>query len=117
MNEQQPHTPEIKKPASELTIPQLALALRALGETMTEGSEIIVEAAIKLDKLQNINKLFGLLAPGGTAPRTALEQLWDQSDLNSDESPIALELRHMLSSHWGEWTPAIREAEGLPPVQ
>lgn len=117
MAEQLPQNPEVNTPANELTIPQLALALRALSETMPAGSDVIIEAAKKLDKLQNLNRLFGLLTPGGTAPRTAFEQLWIQSDLNADESPILLELRTMLEAHWGEWTPAIREAEGLPPVE
>jgi len=117
MAEQLPQTPETTKPASELTIPQLALALRALSETMPDESGVIAEAAKKLDKLQNINKLLGLLAPAGTAPRTAIGQLWEQSDENADESPILLELRAILAQHWGEWTPAIREAEGLPPAE
>ena len=117
MTEKLPNTPEITKPASELTIPQLAMALKAIGETMPGESEVIIEAAKKLDKLQNLNKLFGLLAPAGTAPRTAIERLWEQSDLNAEESPILLELRAMLERHWGEWTPAIREAEGLPSVK
>jgi hypothetical protein len=117
MSEQLSQNPENSKPASELTIPQLALALRALGETMPDGSEIIAESAKKLDQLQNIGKLLGLLAPGGTAPRTAFEQIWDESSSRGDEFPVLLELRDMLQKHWGEWTPAIREAEGLPPTE
>jgi hypothetical protein len=117
MTEHASQNPEYTKPSNELTIPQLAMALRALAETMPAESSIITEAAKKLDKLQNINKLLGLLAPGGTAPRTAIEQLWNQSDLNAEKSPILLELRAMLAVHYGDWTPAIREAEGLPPVE
>lgn len=108
---------ELLKNLSKLTIPQLAIATRAIRDASPYQSAILAENATKLDKLQNINKLFGLLAPGGTAPRTAIEQLWEQSDSNADESPILLELRSMLAEHWGEWTPAIRKAEGLPPAE
>ena len=27
------------------------------------------------------------------------------------------EQKQKLAAHWGEWTPALREAEGLPPVE
>jgi len=62
-----------------------------------------LEAANQAERLQRLSKLLGLLAPGGTAPRTALEQLYDQSDVSTDESPAVLELRRMLQPHWGEW--------------
>ena len=107
--------PELLRNLGELTIPQLAIATRAIRDVSPYQSAILAENATKLDKLQNINKLFGLLAPGGTAPRTGFEQLWEQASENAEESPILLELRHMLASHWGEWTPALRKAEGLPP--
>lgn len=75
----------------------------------------IREAAERLDRFARLQRLIGLLAPGGTAPRAALEQIYVQSDTNAEESPIVLDLRHMLKQHWGEWTPALREAKGLPP--
>ncbi len=75
----------------------------------------ISEAADRLARFDRLQRLLGLLAPGGTAPRTAFEQLFIQSATDCDESPIVLDLRGMLSQHWGEWTPALREAEGLPP--
>lgn len=115
MSEHIPNRTNHEKKPSELTIPQLALALKALGETVQDESGIITEAVAKLEKLQNINKLLGLLAPGGTAPRTALEEIWKQADNNGNESPVLQELRSMLTAHWGEWTPAIRKAEGIPP--
>jgi len=117
MTEILPQNHEIEKKPDELTISQLAMAVRAIGESSPKHLELADEAANRLDKLQNLNKLLGLLAPKGTAPSTALEQIWDQSDSSSEESPVLLELRSMLESHWGERTPAIRKAEGLPPVE
>jgi len=107
---------ELLNNLGELTIPQLAIAVRAIHDATPYQTAVLGESAKKLDRLHNINKLLGLLAPGGTAPRTGFEQLWEQAGENAEESPILLELRHMLSTHWGEWTPALRKAEGLPPV-
>jgi hypothetical protein len=76
----------------------------------------ISEASERLARFDRLQRLIGLLAPGGTAPRTALEQIYIQSGTDTEESPIVQDLRHMLQEHWGEWTPALREAEGLPPV-
>lgn len=74
-----------------------------------------LEAADRLARADRLRRLIGLLAPAGTAPRTALEQLYIQSETSAEESPIVLDLRNMLKQHWGEWTPALQEAEGLPP--
>lgn len=119
----------------ELTTPELVdgvrrkLGLRELGEAeisreLNERSladmnpidaAYVREAADRLARFERLQRLLGLLAPGGTAPRTALEQIYNQSDTSADESPIVLDLRLMLTQHWSEWTPALREAEGLPP--
>lgn len=112
-----PRTNQPEKSPKELSMRELALAIFAMGETFPEHAELLRESAAKLLQLQRLNELLGMLAPGGTAPRTGFEQLWIQSEDNSDESPILLELRNMLNEHWGDWTPAIREAEGLPPIQ
>jgi hypothetical protein len=80
--------------------------------------EILAEAADRVDRFNRLSKLIGLLAPGGTAPRTAFEEIYRQSGTpDVGESPVILDLRHMLHQHWGEWTPALREAEGLPPAE
>lgn len=100
-----------------LDLSQLAQLARSVRDGSPYQTAILEEVTTKVDRLQNLNKLFGKLAPAGTAPRTALEQLWDQSAKNSDDSDALLELRAMLESHWGNWTPAIRSAEGLPPVE
>jgi hypothetical protein len=95
---------------------QLTQALRESG-TANITDELLAEAADRIDRFDRLSRLLGLLAPGGTAPRTALEQVYAQSaNLIVEESPIILDLRHMLEQHWGEWTPALREAEGLPPA-
>lgn len=87
-----------------------------MGMTNIRDAAYALEAKDRLDRFDRLQRLLGLLAPAGTAPRTALEQLYIQSENSADESPIVLDLRHMLSQHWGEWTPALREAEGLPPA-
>lgn len=116
MTEMYRHTnPE--KPASELNIRELALAVIALKETAPESHELLDVTVRELERLQRLNVLLGMLAPGGTAPRTGVEQLWIQAADNSDESPVLHEIRMMLKQHWGDWTPAIREADGLPPIQ
>ncbi len=101
------------------------LPLRDIKEKLVRNAEggntyeaaLKIEAADRIERFDRLTRLLGLLAPGGTAPRTALEQIYIQSADNSDESPIVLELREILETHWGEWTPAIREAEGLPPIE
>lgn len=99
---------------TEASHAHLAEALRTT-EHVTD--DLLNEAADRIDRLDRLQKLLGLLAPSGTAPRTALEQIYDQSASGVvEESPILLDLRRMLRSHWGEWTPALREAEGLPPA-
>jgi hypothetical protein len=115
MLEQLPTNPENTVPAHKLTITQLAMALRVLEGVLPEQLDVISESAKKLEQLQNLSTLLGLVAPGGSAPRTALEQLWKQSSDNAEETPVLKEFRSMLSGHHGEWTPALREAEGLPP--
>ena len=109
-----PRTSSEKQP-KDMTIRQLALAITALAETMPEHTALLSESVKKLNQLQNLSQILGLLAPGGTAPRTGFEQLWVQSAENAEASPILLELRDMLHQHWGDWPPAIREAEGFPP--
>lgn len=108
---------QYEKPATELSIRELALAVAGLKEVIPESSEVLDETTKQLERLQRLSEMLGKLAPGGTAPRTAFEQLWIQSDDNSDESPVLLELREMLTNHWGDWTPALRKAEGLPPAE
>jgi len=90
-------------------------AMRRPNKTGTYEETLLEEAADRLQQFENLSSLLGLLAPAGTAPRTAIEQIYKQSAYNGDESQIVLDLRQMLSQHWGEWTPALREAEGLPP--
>ncbi len=102
---------------SRLTIRDLAREVMALAEAFPEHTELLSEGAKKIEQLDRLNTLFGLLAPGGTAPRTALEELWRQSEHSKDESPTLLDLREMLAEHWADWTPALREIEGLPPRQ
>jgi|GEM_PF-3311654 hypothetical protein len=106
------------RPASELGIRELALKVAALTEFAPEQEDLIIEAAKQLGRLNNLALLLGMLAPAGTAPRTAIEQLWIQAgEEDPDESPILLELREMLRNHWADWKPAIREAEGFPPKE
>jgi hypothetical protein len=92
------------------------LTERSLADMNPIDAAYVQEAADRLARFDRFQRLVGLLAPGGTAPRTALEQIYIQSGDNADESPIVLDLRGMLEQHWGEWTPALREAEGLPPA-
>lgn len=106
-----------EKAPSEMSLRELALAVTVLKETLPEQIELIEATVAKLNQMQRLSELLGKLAPGGTAPRTALEQIWKQSETDSDESPILLELREMLSQHWGDWKPALRDAEGLPPAE
>jgi deoxycytidylate deaminase len=75
---------------------------------------VVEEVAKRLQQFDNLTKILGLLAPGGTAPRTAIEEIYKQSADNADESQIILDLRQMLHPQWGEWTPALRKAEGFP---
>lgn len=112
-----PRNNQRERQPGELTTGQLALALIAIAETLPEHVDLLQESANRLQQLQNLSQILGLLAPGGTAPRTALEQLFLQSKENGDESPIVLEARGMLEQHWGDWTPAIRKAEGLPQAE
>lgn len=106
----------------DLSLRQLSseLAERAAGggtDRMTHHAAYELEAAERLAQFDRLTRLLGMLAPGGTAPRTALEQIYQQSLTNDDESPILLDMRTMLRQHWGEWTPALREAEGFPPAE
>ena len=112
-----PNTHRAEKTVDQLSLRELALAVTALKEITPHSKELLDEATKQLERLQRLSEILGKLAPGGTAPRTGLEQLWIQSGETSDESPILLEMRSMLASHWGDWTPAIRQAEGLPPIQ
>lgn len=115
MPEVYPRTPESDRAPRDLNGAQLAIALRALGDRLPDGTAIVYEAAARVERLQNLSKLLGRLAPGGTAPRTALEHIWDRAETSSEVDPVLLELSAMLEKHYGEWTPAIREVEGLPP--
>ena len=114
-------TPESSSPNvyTDMYDRQFANVLRTASdsEPSFDTQSMLGEAADRLARYDRLQRLLGLLAPAGTAPRTAIEQIYLQSATDAEESPIVLELRHMLSQHWGEWTPAIREAEGLPPAQ
>lgn len=113
-----PKSTQHEKPANQLSITELALSLSALKDIAPDlDYKLIDEATKQLERLQKLSQLIGMLAPGGTAPRTGFEQLWIQAGDNSDESPVLLELRGMLHAHWGDWRPALREAEGLPPKE
>ncbi len=106
----------------DLSLRQLSeqLAERAVGggtDRMTHHAAYELEAAERLARFDRLTRLLGLLAPGGTAPRTALEQIYKQSETSDEESPVVLDLRAMLHEHWSEWTPALREAEGFPPAE
>ncbi len=106
----------------DLTHRQLSnqLAERALGggtDRMTHHAAYELEAAERLAQFDRLTTLIGLLAPGGTAPRTALEQIYKQSATDDEESQIVLDLRAMLHQHWGDWTPALREIQGYPPAE
>ena len=81
-----------------------------------EDAAYLREASERLARFDRLIRLMGLLAPAGTAPRTALEEIYIQSATSAEESPVVLDLREMLAQHWGEWTPALREAEGIPPA-
>ncbi len=87
-----------------------------MGMTNIRDAAYALEARERVARFDRLQRLLGLLAPAGTAPRTALEQIYLQSETSTDESQIVLDLRAMLEQHWGEWTPALREAEGLPPA-
>lgn len=101
---------------SDLHDTRLAAELRSLNPD-SDNQDLLEEAANRIERFHRLSRLLGLLAPGGTAPRTALEQIYAQSaNPDVEETPIVLDLRHMLQQHWGEWTPALREAEGLPPA-
>lgn len=93
---------------------QLAEALREGDDTHPDLFEL---AAGRLDVLHRLIGHLGLLAPGGTAPRTALEEIYRQS-LEGDirETPAVIALRDMLDPHWGDWSDSLREIEGLPPA-
>ena len=106
-----------KLEVGKLHLSELARELteRSLDDMNPIDAAYVSEAADRLARFDRLQRLWGLLAPAGTAPRTALEQIYIQSDTNADESPIIFDLRTMLSQHWGDWTPALREAEGLPP--
>ena len=114
-----------QNPLADRTDTQIRLAIRALaadeiilaGLSPTYRENVLEEAANRLQRFERLTTLLGLLAPAGTAPRTALEQLYEQSSANANESPIVLEIRHMLEPHWGEWTPILREADGLPGLE
>jgi hypothetical protein len=95
------------------------LAKRALNggtDRMTHHAAYELEAAERLARFDRLTRLLGLLAPAGTAPRTAIEQIYIQSETDDMASQVILDLRAMLHGHWGEWTPALREAEGFPPA-
>src|SRR4051812_35174246 len=103
-------------PSAELSEKQLANQLRVAAAS-GQDSELLIEAADRIDTFQRFVTLVELLAPAGTAPRTAFEQIYQQSKgSDAEASPVVLDLRHMLKQHWGDWTPALREAEGLPPI-
>jgi|GEM_PF-3412826 len=106
----------------ELSAKELSTRLgeRALSggtNRMTHHAAYELEAAERLARFDRLTRLLGWLAPAGTAPRTAIEQIYIQSETNAEESQIVLDLRAMLADHWGDWTPALREAEGLPPAE
>lgn len=88
---------------------------RSLADMNPIDAAYVQEAADRIAHFDRLQRVLGLLAPGGTAPRTALEQIYLQSATSSDESPVVLDLRNMLTPHWGEWTPTLRAAEGAPP--
>lgn len=114
-----------QSPLTERSDAQIRLALRGLaseqrmrcnpGMPPTYHERLLEEAANRLQRLERLATLIGLVAPGGTAPRTAIEELYKQSAVSAEESPAVLALRTMLQPHWGEWTPTLREAEGMPP--
>lgn len=80
-------------------------------------SDLLREAAERLERIDRFTRLLALVAPVGTAPRTALEQLWKQSKVSDEETQVVVDFREMLQQHNDEWTPALREAEGLPSVE
>ena len=120
----EPTTPELidgvrrKLETGKLHLSELGRELteRSLADMNPIDAAYVREAADRLARFDRLQRILGLLAPAGTAPRTALEQIYIQSETSADESPIVLDLRSMLNQHWGEWTPALREAEGLPPA-
>lgn len=108
-----PPTPETEQRVSDLTIGELALKVAMLAEFAPHKEALIVEAAKQLGRLNNLTVLISDLAPSGTAPRTALDQLWRQAESNSGESASVIELRRMLKQHWGEWTLELAQAAGF----
>lgn len=106
---------------SETSNKRFAAQLRELAENPTTSrgyghAAYEKEAAARIEQLDRFQALIGLVAPGGTAPRTALEQIYQQSLAGNNElTQIILDLGNMLYEHWAEWTPALRAAEGFPP--
>lgn len=94
------------------------LAGLALDASIAPDKQALIALATKrLEVLDNLSELLGQLAPGGTAPRTALEEINRQARAgDTTTSQVVLDLRHMLSEHYGEWTPTLRQIEGLPPA-
>jgi hypothetical protein len=105
---------ENDKPAKDMSFVELSFALRCLTQANPRVEEIAEEAAARIDRLNRLQRLLGQLAPSGTAPRTALEEIYKQSADSADRSQIVNDLGEMLEQHWGEWTPALRKAEGFP---
>jgi len=106
-----------KLSAKELSFRLGERALNGTTNRMTHHAVYELEASERLARFDRLTTLLGWLAPAGTAPRTAIEQIYIQSETNAEESQIVLDLRAMLANHWGDWTPALREAEGLPPSE
>jgi len=116
-----------QNPLADRTDQQIRLGLLSLAEEerMRPGSygrqpthkeNLLEEAATRIRRFENLCTMLGKLAPKGTAHNTALEQIYQQADVGAEISPIVLELRAMLAHHYGEWTPAIAEAEGIAPT-
>ena len=103
--------------AEELSDQLAQRALNGATDRMTHHAAYELEAAERLAQLGRLTRLLGLLAPAGTAPRTAIKQIYKQSETDAEESQIVLDLRAMLHAHWAEWTPALREAAGFPPAE
>ena len=89
---------------SDLHDTRLARQLRELSNP--DNAALIEAAADRIDRFNRLSRLLGLLAPAGTAPRTALEQIYVQSaNPDVEETAIIADLRGMLYTHWAEWTP------------
>lgn len=95
------------------------LAGLAMDASMAPDQQtLFAQAAKRLNVLEDLATLLGNLAPGGTAPRTALEEIYRQARAgNTDISPTVLDLQAMLAQHYGEWTPALSKIEGFPPKE